>query len=114
MIAYLALICAAVTAPRYEVVVFLGTECPMAKLYAGRLNDLADRYPQVAFRAANCSQQDSAAQVAEFGKRLHFPFRKDDGTLARRLGATARAAAESLTWERIASDFEKVLIDVAA
>src|SRR5207253_9997376 len=57
-------------------------------LYAGRLNDLADCYPHVAFRAANCSQQDSEAQVAEFGKRLHFPFRKDDGTLARRLGAT--------------------------
>ncbi|HYL88650.1 MAG TPA: glycosyltransferase family 1 protein [Burkholderiales bacterium] len=37
-----------------------------------------------------------------------------DLPLARRLGAAARAAAESLTWERIAADFEKVLVDVAA
>jgi glycosyltransferase involved in cell wall biosynthesis len=37
-----------------------------------------------------------------------------DSRLARRLGAAARAAAESLTWERIAQDFEKVLLDVAA
>jgi glycosyltransferase involved in cell wall biosynthesis len=34
--------------------------------------------------------------------------------LARQLGAAARAAAESLTWDRIAGDFEKVLLDVAA
>jgi glycosyltransferase involved in cell wall biosynthesis len=34
--------------------------------------------------------------------------------LARRLGTAARAAAESLTWERIVGDFEKVLVDVAA
>jgi glycosyltransferase involved in cell wall biosynthesis len=34
--------------------------------------------------------------------------------LARRLGIAARAAAESLTWERIADDFEEALADVAA
>jgi len=34
--------------------------------------------------------------------------------LARRLGAAARAAAESLTWQHIVGDFEKVLLDVAA
>jgi glycosyltransferase involved in cell wall biosynthesis len=34
--------------------------------------------------------------------------------LARRLGTAARAAAESLTWERIADDFEAALVDVAA
>jgi glycosyltransferase involved in cell wall biosynthesis len=33
--------------------------------------------------------------------------------LARRLGREARAAAESLTWERIVDDFEAVLADVA-
>lgn len=33
---------------------------------------------------------------------------------ARRLGSAARAVAESLTWERIVGDFEKVLLDVAA
>lgn len=33
--------------------------------------------------------------------------------LARRLGAAARAAAESLTWERVVDDFQTVLADVA-
>jgi glycosyltransferase involved in cell wall biosynthesis len=33
--------------------------------------------------------------------------------LARQLGAVARAAAESLTWERVVDDFEAVLADVA-
>lgn len=37
-----------------------------------------------------------------------------DLSLARRLGTAARAAAESLTWQRIVGDFEKVLLDVAA
>ncbi len=37
-----------------------------------------------------------------------------DPALARQLGAAARHAAESLTWERVAADFEAVLADVAA
>lgn len=37
-----------------------------------------------------------------------------DLSLARRLGRAARAAAEDITWERIARDFEAVLADVAA
>jgi glycosyltransferase involved in cell wall biosynthesis len=37
-----------------------------------------------------------------------------DPALARRLGIAARLAAESLTWERIADDFEEALVDVAA
>jgi mono/diheme cytochrome c family protein len=101
MIAYLALLCLAVAGPRYEVVVFLGTECPMAKLYAGRLNELAERYPQITFRAVNCSQQDSHADVFEFGKRLRFPFEKDDGRLARRLGATRSPEAFLLFEHRV-------------
>lgn len=36
-----------------------------------------------------------------------------DPALARQLGAAARRAAESLTWERVAADFEAVLADVA-
>ena len=36
-----------------------------------------------------------------------------DLRLARRLGAAARATAESLTWQRIVRDFEEVLLDVA-
>jgi glycosyltransferase involved in cell wall biosynthesis len=36
-----------------------------------------------------------------------------DLPLARKLGAAARAAAEPVTWDRIAGDFEAVLLDVA-
>jgi len=36
-----------------------------------------------------------------------------DLPFARRLGAAARAAAEPITWDRVAGDFESVLLDVA-
>ena len=36
-----------------------------------------------------------------------------DLPMARRLGAAARSAAEPVTWDRIAGDFEAVLLDVA-
>lgn len=51
---------------------------------------------------------DEAAFIAA-ARRLAL-----DLPLARRLGAAARAAAESLTWQRIVRDFEEVLLDVAA
>ncbi len=59
----------------------------MAKLYANRLNTLSKRYPEVKFRVANASEQDSEEEIAEFGKLLHFPMSKDYAS-ARRLGAT--------------------------
>jgi glycosyltransferase involved in cell wall biosynthesis len=37
----------------------------------------------------------------------------EEPQLASRLGAAARAAAESLTWERVVDDFEAVIADVA-
>lgn len=52
--------------------------------------------------------QDEAAFIAAAQQLAR------DLALARRLGAAARAAAESLTWQRIVGDFEKVLLDVAA
>ncbi|HUE70201.1 MAG TPA: thiol-disulfide isomerase [Pirellulaceae bacterium] len=88
-------------APNPEVIVFLGTECPMARLYVLRLNDLANRYPEIRFRALNASDQDSAAEVAEFGKRLRFPYEKDDGSQARRLSATRSPEAFLLVGGRI-------------
>ena len=87
--------------PDREVIVFLGTECPMARLYVPRLNDLAERYPQVRFRGLNASNQDSAEEVAAFGRRLRFPYEKDDGTLARRLSATRSPEAFLLVGGRI-------------
>ena len=49
-----------------EAVVFLGADCPLARLYASRLNELSERYPQVGFRGINASEQDSEAEVAFF------------------------------------------------
>ncbi|MEX2026731.1 MAG: thiol-disulfide isomerase, partial [Pirellulaceae bacterium] len=83
-----------------KVVVFLGTDCPLARLYAPRLNDLVQRYPSVPFRAASASQQDSADEVAQFAQRLNFPFVKD-AALARRLGATRSPEAFLLVGGRI-------------
>jgi hypothetical protein len=88
-------------APDCEVVVFLGAECPLARLYVPRLNELAARYPEVRFRAVNASQQDSPAEVAQFGTLLRFPYEKDDGTLARRLSATRSPEAFLLVNGRI-------------
>src|SRR5438045_2731292 len=52
------------------VVVFLGTECPLARHYAGRLVELAARYEPrgVAFVGIDANQQDSLAEMAHFAR----------------------------------------------
>lgn len=64
------------------VVAFLGTECPLAKLYAPRLAALADEYgPRgVAFLAIDSNQQDSATELAAFARvhGLGFPVLRDN------------------------------------
>lgn len=84
------------------VVVFLGVECPLSRLYASRLNDWHDKYPGVTFRAVDANDHDSADDVAAFAEEFRFsvPFTKD-GTLARRLGATRNPEAFILVGERI-------------
>src|SRR5438477_9929571 len=61
---------------RVVVVAFLGTECPLARLYAARLNELAEEFAArgVAFVGIDANQQDSAAQIAAYVKNqsLHF------------------------------------------
>lgn len=84
----------------YEVVVFLGTDCPLAKLYASRLNDLSQRYPQIHFRAVNASQQDSEGEIASFGKLLRFSYTKDY-QLARELAASRSPEAFLLHHGRV-------------
>ena len=65
----------------FVVVAFLGTECPVAKLYAPRLAELAAKYePQrVAFVAIDSNQQDTLAEMAAFARvsKIEFPFLKD-------------------------------------
>jgi peroxiredoxin len=64
------------------VVCFLGTECPLARLYAPRLQQLADHFaPQsVRFVGIYSNQQDSAEEIRRFAEEfdLGFPLIKDD------------------------------------
>ncbi|MDX1948641.1 MAG: thiol-disulfide isomerase [Pirellulaceae bacterium] len=71
-----------------DVVVVLGVQCPLAGLYAERLNELAERYPAVRFRAVDPCPQDRPEQIAAFARRLSFPLVRDEAGEARRLGAT--------------------------
>lgn len=77
-----------------EVVVlaFMGTECPLAKLYAGRLQELAENYAlkRVAIVAVNSNIQDSVTEVAAWARRhgITFPVLKDPAqSLANQTGA---------------------------
>ncbi len=67
------------------VVAFLGTECPLAKLYGPRLEELANQYKSqgVAFIAVDSNRQDSIAEIANYA-RVHgvtFPILKDVGNV---------------------------------
>ena len=64
------------------VVLFLGTECPLARLYAPRLSELATQYAEqgVAVVGIDSNLQDTAEEIAEYAKehKLTFPVLKDD------------------------------------
>jgi peroxiredoxin len=73
------------------VLAFLGTECPLASLYAPRLGELARAYEKkgVAFFGVDSNQQDAPSALARFAREhdLPFPFLKDVGNeLGDRLG----------------------------
>ena len=65
------------------VVAFLGTECPLAKLYGPRLQTLASEYEAqgAKFLAINSNQQDSIAEITAYVKEhgIQFPILKDPG-----------------------------------
>ncbi len=67
---------------RLTVVCFLGTECPLAKLYAGRLTHWQREFEprQVRFIGINSNQQDSLADVRDYMVTHHigFPMAEDD------------------------------------
>jgi peroxiredoxin/mono/diheme cytochrome c family protein len=74
------------------VVAFLGTECPLAKLYSVRLQQIADDYGQRGVRvlAVMSNRQDSLEEIAAFATRqkLEFPILKDAGNrFADQMGA---------------------------
>ncbi len=74
------------------VVVFLGVECPLAKLYGPRLEELAQKYADknVAVVGINSNQQDTLAEIAHFAREhaITFPLLRDPGnSVADRFGA---------------------------
>ncbi|MCG6154803.1 redoxin domain-containing protein [Rubinisphaera margarita] len=66
---------------RAVVVVFLGTECPLAKLYSGRLQAMADEYngERLTVLGIMSNQHDSVDNIGEYAEKhqLTFPLLKD-------------------------------------
>ncbi|QEG41758.1 redoxin domain-containing protein [Roseimaritima ulvae] len=75
-----------------HVVCFLGTECPLARLYGPRLQRLADRFPRrVSFVGIVPNQQDSIAEIRQYRQQhgIRFPVAKDyDQRVTQSFGAT--------------------------
>jgi peroxiredoxin len=67
----------------YLVVAFLGTECPLAKLYARTLNQIQEEYRSegISIVAVMSNRQDSLQEIAAYANRseLRFPIGKDLG-----------------------------------
>ena len=65
------------------VVAFLGVECPLAKLYAPRLQDLHERFSEqgVVFLGVDSNRQDSITELAAYARThgVEFPLLKDAG-----------------------------------
>lgn len=68
---------------KVTVVAFLGAECPLVKLYAGRLQELSKQYADKGVRliGVNANQHDSLAEIGHFVRtnKITFPMLKDAG-----------------------------------
>lgn len=88
------------------VIAVLGTECPLAKLYAPRLVQLAKRFADsgVTVIGINANQQDSLSELAAYAKihDLNFPLLKDVGNVVvDRLGAVRTPEVFLLDADRV-------------
>ncbi|MEM9643731.1 MAG: redoxin domain-containing protein [Planctomycetota bacterium] len=77
----------------FAVFCFLGTECPLARLYGARLQELADQFKAggVRFIGVNSNIQDSPAEISRYVVEhgIRFPIAKDaDQSVALAFGAT--------------------------
>jgi peroxiredoxin len=65
------------------VVAFLGAECPLARLYGRRLNELQKEFgdASVKFIGVNSNRQDSMTELAGYARaqQIDFPLLKDPG-----------------------------------
>ncbi|MEO0530449.1 MAG: redoxin domain-containing protein, partial [Planctomycetota bacterium] len=94
------------TAAKAYVVVFLGVECPLAKLYGPRLAELADDYADrgVVVIGINANRQDTLTELAAYGRRhgIEFPLLKDnDAEAVEAFGATRTPEAFVLDSQRV-------------
>ena len=66
------------------VVAFLGTECPLVKLYGPKLQELQDKYGEkIAVIGINSNTQDSMTEMTAFANRhnIKYPMLKDVGNV---------------------------------
>ncbi len=88
------------------VLAFVGAECPLAKVYAPRLTELAKEFaPQkVAFLAVDSNLQDSLSDISAYAQQhqLGFPVVKDLGNkLADQVGAQRTPEVVVLDRDRV-------------
>jgi peroxiredoxin len=88
------------------VLAFLGTECPLARIYAPRLRDLATEFETqgVVFLGVDANLQDSLAEIGAFARihRITFPMLKDNNNeLADRVGAVRTPEVFLLDRQRV-------------
>ncbi|MEM9643519.1 MAG: redoxin domain-containing protein [Planctomycetota bacterium] len=87
------------------VVAFLGTECPLAKLYGPRLNQIQrDHADDIQILGIDSNKQDSLTELAAFAHRheISFPMLKDTGNrIADRLNAKRTPEVFLLDQDRV-------------
>lgn len=90
---------------RVVVLAFLGTECPLAKLYGPRLASISKKYADkgVTILGVNSNRHDSITEISAYA-RIHeigFPILKDlDNRIADQVGATRTPEILILNEER--------------
>lgn len=87
------------------VIAFLGTECPLAKLYGPRLNQLQTEFSKrkVTFVGINSNTQDSLTEITDYiaKHKIKYPILKDVGNkLADKLAAERTPEVVVLDAER--------------
>jgi peroxiredoxin len=88
------------------VLAFVGTECPVAKLYGPRLASLAKEYEPkgVAFIGVDSNQQDAISAITHFAKLsgINFPILKDvNNVVADQVGAVRTPEVVVLDDQRV-------------
>ncbi|MEM7233870.1 MAG: redoxin domain-containing protein [Planctomycetota bacterium] len=91
---------------RAAVVVFIGTHCPLAKLYGPRLSELEKRYAKkgVAFFAIDSNRQDTLQHLSHYATKhgITFPVLKDgDHSVSDAYGAERTPEAFVLDAKRV-------------